>query len=193
VPYCASFKSCKCVPPTLWTVVVLVTKCPIIWKVWLICVSFILRIPASRNVVIINCSLAFWRCDHADRWLILNPRFCPFLCRNNLFATLSFWQVWILSLGSEPSHYHPVWIRWPVNRSNRCSDFLRLDRLISIDRFGQIIKLIFSEFWKREFEFFFGFPEFLRIFKFSGKNVFFLYIIQIFRRHGQGCCSLLLM
>jgi len=40
-------------------------------------------------------------------------------------------------------------IRWPINRSNRFSDFWRLDRL---DRFGKIIKSIFSKFWKREFQ-----------------------------------------
>jgi len=78
-------------------------------------------------------------------------------------------------------------IRWPINRSNRFSDFVRLDRL---DRFGKIIKSIFSKFWKREFQFFFGFPEFLRIFEVSGK-IFFWYIFQIFWKIVLCRCSLL--
>jgi len=44
-----------------------------------------------------------------------------------------------------------ILIRWPINRSNRFSDFLRLDRL---DRCGKIIRSNFSKFWKREFQFF---------------------------------------
>ena len=68
-------------------------------------------------------------------------------------------------------------IRWPINRSNRFSDFLRLDRL---DRFGKIIKSIFSKFWKREFQFFSDFQNFFGFLKFRGKY-FFLYIIQISR------------
>jgi len=36
-------------------------------------------------------------------------------------------------------------ICWPINRSNRFSNFLRLDQL---DRFAKIIKSIFSKFWK---------------------------------------------
>jgi len=65
----------------------------------------------------------------------------------------------------------PVLIRWPINRSNRFSDFLRLDRL---DRFGKIIKSIFSKFWKREFQFFSDFQNFFGFSKFR-ENCFFLY------------------
>ena len=91
---------------------------------------------------------------------------------------------------SDPS----VLIRWPINRSNRFSDFLRLDRL---DRFGKIIKSIFSKFWKREFQFFSDFQNFFGFWKF--REFIFLYIIQIFWRHvlcrfslfvyGIGCGS----
>ena len=68
------------------------------------------------------------------------------------------------------ANFKPVFellIRWPINRSNRFSIFLRLDRF---GRFGKIIKSIFSKFWK--FYVFFGFQEFLRILKF--REIFFL-------------------
>ena len=83
-----------------------------------------------------------------------------------------------------------VWgalIRWPIYRSNRFSDFLRLDRL---DRFCKIIKSIFSKLWKREFQIFSDFQNFFGFLKFREK-CFFLYIIQISRRHGKCYCSLL--
>ena len=60
-------------------------------------------------------------------------------------------------------------IRWPINRSNRFSDFLRLDRL---DRFGKIIKSIFPKFWKREFQFFSDFQNFFGCLKFREKYMF---------------------
>ena len=59
-------------------------------------------------------------------------------CRGDL--DLGLCTFWVHAFG--------VLIRWPINRSNRFSNFLRLDRL---DRFGKIIKSIFSKFWKREF------------------------------------------
>jgi len=65
--------------------------------------------------------------------------------------------------------YSSLLIRWPINRSNRFSDFFRLDRL---DRFGKIIKSIFPKFWKREFQF----SRKSRISSDSwsfGKNIFF--------------------
>ena len=62
-------------------------------------------------------------------------------------------------------------IRWPINRSNRFSDFLRLDRL---DQFGKIIKSIFSKFWKRKFQFFLDFQNFFGFLKFRD-FVFFVY------------------
>jgi len=55
-------------------------------------------------------------------------------------------------------------IRWPINRSNRFSDFLRSDRL---DPFGKIIKSIFPKFWKREFQFFSDFQNFFGFLKFQ--------------------------
>ena len=65
----------------------------------------------------------------------------------------------------------PILIRWPINRSNRFSDFLRLDRL---DRFGKIIKSIFSKFWKREFQFFSDFHNYFGFLKFR-EFFFFVY------------------
>jgi len=64
-----------------------------------------------------------------------------------------------------------VLIRWPINRSNRFSDFLRWDRLY---RFGKIIKSIFSKFWKREFHFFWN-SRISSDFWSFGKNIFFVY------------------
>ena len=61
-----------------------------------------------------------------------------------------------------------VLIRWPINRSNRFCNFLRLDRL---DQFGKIIKSIFSKFWKREFQFFW-ISRISSDFWSFGKNVF---------------------
>jgi len=58
-----------------------------------------------------------------------------------------------------------VLIRWPINRSNRLSDFLRLDRL---DRSGKIIKSIFPKFWMREFQFFPDFQNFFGFFEVWG-------------------------
>jgi len=78
-------------------------------------------------------------------------------------------------------------IRWPINRSNRFSDFLRLDRL---DRFGKIMKSIFSKFWKREFQFFSDFQNFFGFLKFREK-CFFLYTSQISRLYVMCRCSLL--
>ena len=73
------------------------------------------------------------------------------------------------STNSSRMQHRSILIRWPINRSNRFSDFLRLDRL---DRFYKIIKSSFLKFWKREFQFF-------RISRISsdfwscGKNIFF--------------------
>jgi len=78
-------------------------------------------------------------------------------------------------------------IRWPINRSNRFSDFLRLDRL---DRYDQIIKSIFSKFWKREFQVFSDFQNFFGFLKFRGIFVCFWYSFQISRRYGMCRCSL---
>ena len=49
------------------------------------------------------------------------------------------------------------------------SDFLRLDRL---DRFGEIIKSIFSKFWKRECQFLSDFQNFFGFLKFREKHFF---------------------
>jgi len=83
-----------------------------------------------------------------------------------------------------------VWgalIRWPIYRSNRFSDFLRLDRL---DRFGKIIKSIFSKLWKRESQFFWDFQNFFGFLKFREKQ-FFLSISQISCRYVKRRCILL--
>ena len=82
------------------------------------------------------------------------------------------WNIWTLDVGGGlPGGC------WPINRSNRFSDFLRLDRL---DRFVKIIKSIFSKFWKREFQFFSDFQNFFGLLKFREK-CFFLVISQISR------------
>ena len=65
-----------------------------------------------------------------------------------------------------------VLIRWPINQSNRFSNFLRLDQL---DRFGKITKSIFSKFFKK-LQFFSDFQNFFGFLKFREKR-FFLYII----------------
>jgi len=78
-----------------------------------------------------------------------------------------------------------VLIRWPINRSNRFCDFLRLDRT---DRFGKIIKSIFSKFWKREFQFFSDFQNFFGFLK-CREKYFFLFITQISRRLPKGMSS----
>ena len=77
-------------------------------------------------------------------------------------------------------------IRWPINRSNRFSVFLRLDRL---DPFGKIIKSIFAKFWKRKFQFFSDFQNFFGFLKFLEKY-FFWYRLQISRGRGKCRCSL---
>jgi len=76
-------------------------------------------------------------------------------------------------VGSRISTLDSSRIRWPINRSNRFSDFLRLDRL---DRFGKIIKSIFSKFWKREFKFFSDFQNFFGFLKF--REIFFPCILS---------------
>ena len=65
-----------------------------------------------------------------------------------------------------------ILIRWPINRSNRFSDFLRLDRL---DRFGKIIRSIFSKFWKPEFQFSSDFQNFFGFLKFREKCLFCIF------------------
>jgi len=62
-----------------------------------------------------------------------------------------------------------------------------LDRL---NRFGKIIKSIFSKFWKREFQFFSNFRNFFGILKFR-EFFFVLYMIQISQSHVTCRCRLL--
>ena len=86
--------------------------------------------------------------------LYCKPRYCSiwhlealeyfWLCGNKAFSetmrcVVFFWTAPCLIIVELQ-----VLIRWPINRSNRFSDFLRLDRL---DRLSKIIKSIVSKFW----------------------------------------------
>jgi len=66
-------------------------------------------------------------------------------CRNSITEQFGVKRLhsYLLHSGDRPRPLLPLLIRWPINRSNRFSDFLRLDRL---DRFAKIIKSIFSKF-----------------------------------------------
>ena len=110
-----------------------------------------------------------------------NVRNCDLL-QSYFFVKGFIWHVVKLGKRWGPE----ILIRWPINQSNRFSDFLRLDRL---DRFGKIIKSIFSKFWKREFQFFSKIQNFFGFLKF-GEKCFFGYIFQISRRYRKCRCSI---
>ena len=53
--FCCELVIRSAVSPVLWTLAVLVLKWLTVWELYLCCISFILRIPVSRNVVCFQC------------------------------------------------------------------------------------------------------------------------------------------